>query len=95
MGSIIGGLYAAGYSIDQLDSIALNTDWEDLLLPASETDRRELFVDQKVTEDRAILTLRLNGFSPIIPTSINTGHKLSNLSQPAYPPGASSFKQQL
>ncbi len=78
MGSIIGGLYAAGYSINQLDSIALNTDWGDLLLPASETDRRELFVDQKVTEDRAILTLRLNGFSPIIPTSINTGHKLSN-----------------
>ncbi|OGU77311.1 MAG: hypothetical protein A2V93_11730 [Ignavibacteria bacterium RBG_16_34_14] len=78
MGSIIGGLYAAGYSIDQLDSIAVNTDWDDLLSPAAETDRRELFVDQKITEDKAILTIRLDGFSPIIPTSINTGHKLSN-----------------
>ncbi|HSP87508.1 MAG TPA: patatin-like phospholipase family protein, partial [Ignavibacteriaceae bacterium] len=78
MGSIIGGLYSSGYSIDQLDSIAINTDWDDLLSSSAETDRRELFVDQKVTEDRAILTLRLNGFSPIIPTSINTGHKLSN-----------------
>ncbi|HEX9739714.1 MAG TPA: patatin-like phospholipase family protein, partial [Ignavibacteriaceae bacterium] len=78
MGSIIGGLYAAGYSIDQLDSIAVNTDWDDLLSPAGETDRRELFVEQKVTEDKAILTLRLNGLTPIIPTSINTGHKLSN-----------------
>jgi NTE family protein len=78
MGSIIGGLYAAGYSVDQLDSIATNTDWDDLLSPGGETDRRELFVDQKVTEDKAILTLRLNGLSPIIPTSINTGHKLSN-----------------
>ena len=78
MGSIIGGLYAAGYSIDQLDSIAVNTDWDDLLSPAGETDRRELFVEQKITEDKAILTLRLNGLTPIIPTSINTGHKLSN-----------------
>jgi len=78
MGSIVGGLYAAGYSVDQLDSIAVNTDWNDLLSPSAETDRRGLFVDQKVTEDRAILTLRLDGFSPIIPTSINTGHKLSN-----------------
>jgi len=78
MGSIIGGLYATGYSVDQIDSIARNTDWDDLLSPEGETDRQELFVDQKVTEDKAILTLRLNGFSPIIPTSINTGHKLSN-----------------
>jgi NTE family protein len=78
MGSIIGGLYAAGYSVNQLDSIANYTDWDDLLSPAAETDRRELFVDQKVTEDKAILTLRLNGLTPIIPTSINTGHKLSN-----------------
>jgi NTE family protein len=26
MGSIIGGLYAAGYSIDKIDSIAINTE---------------------------------------------------------------------
>ena len=78
MGSIIGGLYAAGYSVEQLDSIARNTDWDELLLPEGETNRRELFVDQKVTEDKAILTLRLDGFTPVIPTSINTGHRLSN-----------------
>lgn len=78
MGSIIGGLYAAGYSIEQLDSIARNTNWDELLLPEGETNRRELFVDQKVTEDKAILTLRLDGFTPVIPTAINTGHRLSN-----------------
>lgn len=78
MGSIIGGLYAAGYSVEQLDSIARNTNWDELLLPEGETNRRELFVDQKVTEDKAILTLRLNGLSPVIPTAINTGHRLSN-----------------
>ncbi len=78
MGSIIGGLYSAGYSIDQLDSIARNTDWNDLLSSERETDRRELFIDQKVTEDKAIFSLRLKGLTPVLPTSINNGQKLSN-----------------
>lgn len=78
MGSIVGGLYSAGYTPDQMDSIALNTDWNDLLTFGNQSNRRDLFVDQKVTEDRAILTLRLNGFNPIIPTSFNDGQKLSN-----------------
>ena len=64
--------------INQIDSIARNTDWEELLSLNRETDRRQLFVDQKVTEDRAIFTLRLNGLKPILPTSFNDGQKLSN-----------------
>ncbi|GAB4287890.1 MAG: BamA/TamA family outer membrane protein [Ignavibacteriaceae bacterium] len=79
MGSIIGGFFASGYSIDQLDSIAVNTDWNSLLSPGRETDRSKLFIDQKVTEDKAIFSLRLNGLTPVIPTSINDGQKLSNL----------------
>jgi NTE family protein len=78
MGSIVGGLYAAGYSIDQLDSIAHKTDWNDLLTLNNQSDRRDLFVDQKVTEDRAIFSLRLDGLNPILPTSFNDGQKLSN-----------------
>jgi NTE family protein len=78
MGSIIGGLYAAGYSIEELDSIARSADWNELLSLAGETSRRELFIDQKITEDRAVFALRLKGLNPMIPTSINDGQKLSN-----------------
>jgi NTE family protein len=78
MGSIIGGLYAAGYSIDQLDSIAKSTDWDNLLSFEHQTNRTELFVDQKITADKAIFTLRLRGLTPVLPTSINDGQKLSN-----------------
>ena len=78
MGSIVGGLYAAGYRVDQLDSIAHETDWNDLLTLSNQSDRRDLFVDQKVTEDRAIFSLRLDGLNPILPTSFNDGQKLSN-----------------
>ena len=78
MGSIVGGMYAAGYSVDQLDSIAHETDWNDLLTLSNQSNRRDLFVDQKVTEDRAIFSLRLDGLKPILPTSFNDGQKLSN-----------------
>jgi NTE family protein len=78
MGSIVGGMLAAGYNSDQMDSIALNTDWNDLLTLNNQSNRTNLFVDQKVTEDRAVFSLRLDGLKPIIPTSFNDGQKLSN-----------------
>ena len=78
MGSIIGGLYAAGYTVEELDSIVLKTDWESLLSISGETSRSELFVDQKITEDRALFALRLDGFRPVLPTSLNNGQRLSN-----------------
>jgi NTE family protein len=78
MGSIIGGLYSAGYSIDQIDSITLNTNWDRLLASDRETNRRDLFVDQKITEDKAIFALRLKGLTPILPTSLRGGQKISS-----------------
>ena len=78
MGSIVGGLYSAGYSIDQMDSIAKNTDWSYLLALEKQSDRRDLFVDQKVSEDRAIFTLRLKGLKPILPTALNNGMFIMN-----------------
>ncbi|MCU0332657.1 MAG: patatin-like phospholipase family protein [Ignavibacteriaceae bacterium] len=78
MGSIIGGAYASGYTMDEMDSIVINTDWDKLLLINNPSERRELFIDQKINEDRSLFTLRLNGFSPVLPTSFNEGIRLSN-----------------
>lgn len=78
MGSIIGGLYSAGYSVKTLDSIARTADWNYLLSVDAKTNRRDLFIDQKISEDKAVLTLRLKGLKPIIPTSVNDGQRLSN-----------------
>lgn len=78
MGSVIGGLYAAGYSIAEIESIAVNAEWDNLIALDRETNRQEIFVDQKITEDKAIFTLRLKEFKPVIPTSLNDGQKLSN-----------------
>ena len=78
MGSVIGGLFSSGYSAEELDSIVTNTDWDNLLSLDRETNRRELFIDQKVTEDKAIFSLRMKGLTPIIPNSIYSGEKMAN-----------------
>lgn len=78
MGSIVGGLFSAGYSIEELDSLAKSIDWNSFISLDRKINRRELFVDQKITEDKAVLNLRLQGLNPIIPTSINDGQRLSN-----------------
>src|SRR5262249_36761052 len=49
LGSVVGGLYAAGYSTAQLQDIALHTNWGDLLSFSEETKRTDLFIGQKQT----------------------------------------------
>jgi len=78
IGSIIGGLYSVGYSVEQLDSIVRYIPWEEFLSIKAENSRRDLFVDQKITEDKAIFALRLEGLKPVLPTALNTGQILSN-----------------
>lgn len=78
MGSIVGGLFSLGYSINELDSIALNTHWDNLISLENKTDRRELFVEQKVAEDKAILSIRFDNFKLVFPNSVNDGLRFSN-----------------
>jgi len=78
MGSIVGGLYSMGYNIQEIDSMAKNTNWADFIKLNSKSDRSDLYIDQKITEDKAIFSLRLDGLKPVIPTSLNNGEKISN-----------------
>ncbi|MCX7797048.1 MAG: BamA/TamA family outer membrane protein [Melioribacter sp.] len=90
MGSIIGGLYSSGYSIEEIDSIVSNTNWGDFFT-IEQTNRNELFVDQKITQDKAIVSFRLEGLKPILPKSILSGQRgahflnLLSLSAPIKP----------
>jgi len=77
MGSIVGGLYSAGYSIDELDSVLKNTAWDDFF-SSKQSTRNDLFIDQKISEDRAIISFRIDGLNPIIPTSISSGQRAAN-----------------
>ncbi|RCK75195.1 MAG: putative patatin-like phospholipase [Ignavibacteriae bacterium] len=78
IGAIIGGLYSSGYSATQLESIAVNTNWDDLLSLRDETKRTDLFVDQKQARERGFLLIRFAGLNPIIPSSISSGQEVLN-----------------
>ncbi|MCX6121115.1 MAG: BamA/TamA family outer membrane protein [Ignavibacteriales bacterium] len=78
MGSVIGGLYAMGYSTKQLQRLADTTNWDDLLSYSDESKRRDLFLDQKIARDKSILVLRFEGLEPVIPEAFSSGQRLSN-----------------
>ena len=67
IGAYIGGLYASGYTPDEIEQIVLNTDWEKLLSSASEVNRQDMFLDQKIADDRHLFSMRLNTFSFDLP----------------------------
>ena len=78
MGSIVGGLYAAGYSTEQLVELTDTTQWNDLLSFTAEARRRDLFYDQKMAEDRSVLVIRFDKFQPILPEAVSTGQRLTD-----------------
>ncbi len=78
MGSIIGGLYSSGYSTSQLETLMDTTAWNYILSFTEETDRKNLFIEQKFTADKNQLTIRFDGLSPIIPSSLSSGQRLTN-----------------
>lgn len=79
MGAVVGGLYAAGYSVAELESIVLHTNWTDILSFTEDTRRSELYVDQKQAQEHSFLLLRLDGLVPIIPSSLSGGQRFTNL----------------
>lgn len=79
MGSIVGGLYASGYSGKQLDSIAISQNWNRLLALSDAVNRSDLFLQQKQDEEQSFLVIRLNGFEPILPSALANGQRLTTL----------------
>ncbi len=78
MGAIIGGLYASGYSVAEIESITIHTNWDDILSLADETSRSQLFIDQKLARDRSFLAVRFEGLAPVIPSAVASGQRLTD-----------------
>ena len=78
MGSIVGGLYAAGYTTDQLDSIVRSQDWMSLLTDAESRTSKKL--TDKMSEERCILDFNFEK-SPteVLEGGILKGNKIGQL----------------
>lgn len=78
MGAIIGGLYASGYTPAEIESLALNTNWDELLSFSDEAKRIDLAIDQKLAADWSFLVVRFEGFQPVLPHAVASGQRLTN-----------------
>lgn len=77
MGSIVGGLYAAGYSAKELEKIIYEVDWEDVF---SDTPPRELWSYQKKRDSsKYIFNVSFNRKGFVVPQGLTSGQKISNL----------------
>lgn len=74
IGGVIGGLYASGYSPDEIIELAQTTDWATVL---SDTPQRSsLFLGEKEKRGRAILQVRMDHFKPVVPEAYSPGQML-------------------
>ena len=77
MGSIIGGLYAMGYSPAFLEDMAMGVDWFDVFRET--VDRRYLSMSQKLFRDRYLIAFPVYGGSVQLPSGMIKGQKIHRL----------------
>jgi NTE family protein len=78
IGSVIGGLYASGWTAAEIESVATTLNWSEITSLSEETRRTDLFVDQRLSGERSFLTVRFQGLEPVIPSAISRGQRLTN-----------------
>ena len=77
MGSVIGGLYAIGYSPDEIQNIAKQIDWAEVFIDKRE--RSDLLITQKEEVPKYLFQIRLEGLSPYIPPAYSQGQRILEL----------------
>ncbi|MBU2950628.1 patatin-like phospholipase family protein [Tamlana agarivorans] len=77
MGAIIGGLYAAGYSGKQLDSLFQVINFDKLL--SDELPRGAKTFSERVKAEKYAIKLPFDHFSVKLPSAISKGHNFYNL----------------
>lgn len=81
IGSIVGGLYACGYTAEELDSVMQLSDWSNVFSLTEENRRSDYYFDQRTISDRSLISLRFNNFKFVVPEAISLGYRLTVLLQ--------------
>jgi NTE family protein len=77
MGSVVGALYASGYSAHQIDSITQAIHWTSLFSNSVSFD--EINIEEKDEFGRYIYELPLNGLKPQLPLGMVVGQNIEEL----------------
>jgi NTE family protein len=75
IGSIVGALYAAGYTGEEMLDIVRSADWSELLFDAP--IRTSLAVDAREATRRYRLTARFNEWNLVTPTGFSAGQRVT------------------
>lgn len=77
IGSIVGGLYALGYNADDIEKMAKESDWKELL--SDFVPRRELDHSSKIERQRFIFNLPISAKNiPALPSGMVNGQNVLN-----------------
>lgn len=86
MGSVVGGLYAMGLGTDSIRSIISGVDWSLVLADRLERGRR--FLHERRMDERAVLTLPVEGGAIGLPAGASIGSSITRLAERATWPAA-------
>ena len=75
MGAVIGSLYAAGYTYQEIDSIAKSIDWDELF--DDKLTREMTSIEEKNEIERYILEMDVKDYRLELPQGLIAGQKLS------------------
>ncbi|MEA3297401.1 MAG: patatin-like phospholipase family protein, partial [candidate division Zixibacteria bacterium] len=75
IGGIIGGLYACGYNPENLTNIITNLDLTGLF--SNRPARKTMFLTQREERDRHLISIRFDGFRPVLPSALTAGQRLT------------------
>lgn len=74
MGGIIGGLYACGYSPEEIENLAHNVNWNELFSPSP--IRSTLLTTQKGQSEKSLLKIRFQDWRPVVPRGITSAQNI-------------------
>ncbi len=77
MGSIIGGLYALGYTADEISQLIETTDWSTIL--TNEIPSNQVIMRRKYEYNRFMIQMPIYGTKIQLPSGLIEGQKLSQL----------------
>ena len=75
MGSIVGGLYALGYSAEWLENLVITANWDELL--SNDISLKNIVMEEKADYDKYLLEFPVKNNKVLLPSGLIEGQKLS------------------
>jgi len=76
IGGIVGGLYACGYTADEIRDLVVNASFSNLL--ANSPNRNSMFLTRRLESERHLFSIRFNSFTPRIPIALSSAQALTS-----------------